>query len=173
MDSGAGSGRAPAVIPDHELRRILGQFATGVAVITATVEGAHHGLTVNSFSSLSLSPPQIIVCLKRQNRSFAAFERASHFCVNVLAEGQIDLARLFAGVSVDKFTGLAHRPGAHSGAPLLGSAHAWLECEVTGWLRPRGSHDVVVGTLIGYALGEDRPLLFHGGRYHRLGDPIA
>lgn len=173
MDSGAGSVRAPALTPDHELRRILGQFATGVAVITVTIEGSHHGLTVNSFSSLSLAPPQIIVCLKRENRSFAAFERASHFCVNVLAEGQIGVARLFAGVTVDKFAGVAHRPGGHSGAPLLGEAHAWLECAVSGWLRPAGSHDIVIGTLLGYALGEAGPLLFHGGRYHRLGDPIT
>ena len=155
-----------------ELRRVLGHFATGVNVVTTSVGGEPHGLTVNSFASLSLDPPQVIVCLKRGNRSYPAFEEATHFAVNVLAEGQLELARLFASTRDGKFAAVEHLPGGASGAPLLARAHAWLECEVSQRFAVPGTHTIVVGRLLGYSLGEAPPLVFHRGRYHRLGDPL-
>ena len=153
-----------------DLRRVLGHFATGVSVVTTSVGAEPHGLTVNSFVSLSLDPPQVLVCLKRENRSYPAFEHATHFAVNVLAEGQLELARLFAGTGERKFTSLEHSPGPASGAPLLAHAHAWLECEVVQRIAAPGTHGIVIGRLLGHALGEAPPLLFHRGRYHRLGE---
>ena len=160
------------MIDEPELRRVLGHFATGVSVVTTAREGEPHGLTVNSFASLSLDPPQVIVCLKRENRSHQAFAEASHFAVNVLAEDQIHLARLFASMRESKFADLEYAPGAASGAPLLAEAHAWLECEVSGRIAAHGTHTIVIGRLLGYSLGDAPPLVFHRGRYHRLGDPL-
>jgi len=152
-----------------ELRRVLGHFATGVSVVTTSLAGEPHGLTVNSFSSLSLDPPQVIVCLKRENRSYPAFAQATHLAVNVLAEGQLELARLFAGTGEGKFAAIEHSPGAATGAPLLAHAHAWLECEIVQRITAPGTHGIVIGRLIAHALGDPSPLLFHRGRYHRLG----
>jgi flavin reductase (DIM6/NTAB) family NADH-FMN oxidoreductase RutF len=156
------------------LRRALGHFATGVSVITTvSPDGEPHGLTVNSFASLSLVPPQLIVCLKRENRSYAAFASAPHFAVNVLSEGQVGLSRLFASARERKFEGLEHAPGRSTGAPLLAGAHAWLECEVGERLEPPGTHAIVIGRLLAYEVGGAAPLLFHRGAYHRLGERIA
>lgn len=153
-----------------ELRRVLGHFASGVSVVTTSLGGEPHGLTVNSFASLSLDPPQVLICLKRGNRSYPAFALATHFAVNVLAEGQLGLARLFAGTGVGKFSSVEHAPGNASGAPLLARAHAWLECEVIQRIEAPGTHEVVIGLLLAHALGDAPPLLFHRGRYHRLGE---
>ena len=160
------------MIDGLELRRVLGHFATGVSVVTTTVGGEPHGLTVNSFASLSLDPPQVLVCLKRENRSYPAFAQAGHFAVNVLADGQLGLATLFAGTGEGKFRSVEHRPGAASGAPLLAHAHAWLECEVVRRIDAPGTHEIVIGRLLGHALGDAPPLLFHRGRYHRLGEEL-
>jgi len=161
------------VTDELELRRVLGHFATGVSVVTIAVAGEAHGLTVNSLTSLSLSPPQVIVCLKRENRSYAAFERATHFAVNVLADDQVDLARLFASTRDGKFADVTHTPGGASGAPLLARAHAWLECELSQRLVVPGTHTIVIGRLLHYSFGGVPPLVFHGGRYHRLGEALS
>lgn len=155
-----------------ELRRVLGHFATGVSVVTTALDGEPHGLTVNSFASLSLDPPQVIVCLKRGNRSYPAFAGATHFVVNILSEGQLGLARLFASTLEGKFAGVRHEPAPVSGAPVLGGAHAWLECEVRERIDVPGTHTVVIGRLLGHALGDAPPLLFHRGSYRRLGDVL-
>ena len=156
-----------------ELRRVLGHFATGVTVVTTMTAGQPYGLTVNAFASLSLDPAQVLVCLKRGSRSYAAFGGATHFAVNVLGEDQVSLSRLFASDRERKFEGLAYSPGALSGSPLLEGAHARLECAVAARLDVAGTHAIVVGSLLGYDLGDGLPLVFHRGRYHRLGDQIT
>lgn len=157
----------------RELRRVLGHFATGVTVVTALHEGAPQGLTVNAFSSLSLEPAQVLVCLKRENRSYAAFAGARHFVVNVLAEDQADLSRLFASQQDRKFEGLRFAPGPVTGAPVLEGVHAWLECGVVERIETTGTHAIVIGSLLGHGLGVAAPLVFHRGGYHRLGERIS
>lgn len=158
---------------DRELRRVFGHFATGVSVVTAMSGGEPSGLTVNSLASLSLEPPQLIVCLKRGNRSYAAFRDARTFAVNVLSEDQAGLSRLFASTLARKFDGVEHTFGRASGAPLIAGAHAWLECEVAAVFDPPGTHAIVVGRLLHFALGDaERPLLFHAGTYRALGPVI-
>lgn len=156
-----------------ELRRILGHFATGVTVVTAMHDGQPHGLTVNAFASLSLEPPQVLVCLKRENRSYAAFAAAGHFAVNILADGQPELSRLFASQQERKFDGLRFAPGPATGAPLLDGTHAWLECSVVQRIETAGTHAIVIGRLLGHGSGVAAPLLFHRGGYHRLGGRIS
>lgn len=158
---------------DLEIRRVFGHFATGVTVVTtATPAGEPHGLTVNAFASLSLAPPQVIVCLKRENRSYPAFARATHFAVNMLAEDQADVSRLFASERADKFEGIGYRMGERSGAPLLDGVHAWLECLIAARLEVAGTHVVVVGALLQHVLRDAPPLVFHRGRYRRLGGQL-
>lgn len=142
-------------------------------VTTTTPDGTPHGLTVNAFASLSLEPPQVIVCLKRANRSFAAFADATHFGVNVLAEDQVPLSRLFASDRERKFDEVPHRAGAASGAPILEGAHAWLECAVADRLAVAGTHVIVIGSLLAFGLSDAPPLVFHRGTYHRLGDVLS
>lgn len=156
-----------------DLRRVLGHFVTGVTVVTAMHEGRPHGLTVNAFSSLSLEPPQVLVCLKRANRSYAAFAAAGSFAVNVLADHQVGLSRLFASQQERKFEGLLFTPGAATGAPLLEGVHAWLECSVVERIETAGTHAIVIGALLGHGSGAAEPLLFHRGGYHRLGERIS
>lgn len=145
-----------------------------MTVVTTTApDGTPHGLTVNAFASLSLEPPQLIVCLKRANRSYAAFAEASQFVVNLLAEDQVHLARLFASDRERKFEGVRHHAGAASGAPLLAGAHAWLECAVADRLAVAGTHAIVIGSLLAFGLSDAPPLLFHDGAYHRLGDVLS
>ena len=157
-----------------ELRRLLGHFATGVTVVTTTTPaGEPHGLTVNAFASLSLEPPQVVVCLKRQNRSYAAFAAAPHFAVNVLSEAQVGLSRLFASDRERKFDGIPYQNGGRTGAPLLAGAHAWLECAIAARLDVVGTHAIVIGSLLGSGVSEEPPLVFHRGGYHRLGDRIT
>ena len=145
-----------------------------MTVVTTTApDGTPHGLTVNSLVSLSLEPPQLIVCLKRANRSYAAFADATHFAVNVLAEDQLPLSRFFASDRERKFDDVPHHAGAASGAPLLAGAHAWLECAVADRLAVVGTHVIVIGSLLAFGLSDAPPLLFHRGTYHRLGDVLS
>ena len=99
-------------------RRALGNFATGVTVITAAdASGRKVGVTANSFNSVSLDPPLILWSLDKRSSSHAVFEAAEHFAVNVLAADQIDLSNTFARPSEDRFAGIEHEEG-EGGAPL-------------------------------------------------------
>lgn len=144
-------------------RRCLGQFATGVTVITARAGGALVGVTVNSFSSVSLDPPLILWSAKRSNSSFGAFTAATHFAVNVLSLDQIELSKHFARPSGDKFGGIAWSPGI-GGAPLLGGALASFECRRAAEY-PGGDHLVILGEVERYARSSREALLFVQGRY--------
>lgn len=150
-----------------DLRRVAGHFTTGVTVVTATQEGRPCGLTVNSFTSVSLDPPLVLVCLARSARAYGCVDRAGRFVVNVLAEGQEDVARLFASRSEDKFGGLAYHASRH-GNPIIDGAHAWLECEVVARHPGGHTHTIYVARVIDLASGRGRPLIFHGGQYRSL-----
>ena len=118
-------GLVPAAAPDSRvLRSALGQFATGVTVVTTRAPGgAFVGLTVNSFSALSLEPPLILWSLRCSSPSLPVFEKAERFVVNVLAEAQVEVSRRFASPQADKFEGVPHAENAW-GLPLLHCATA-------------------------------------------------
>jgi hypothetical protein len=114
------------LVPD-QLRRAMGLFATGVTVVTARApDGQLQGVTANSFSTVSLDPPLVLWSLGRRARSFAQFEAAPHFAVNVLGADQIALSRHFAAARTDKLAGIAHELG-HGGCPVLAGALAHFE----------------------------------------------
>jgi flavin reductase (DIM6/NTAB) family NADH-FMN oxidoreductase RutF len=148
----------------RDYRRALGQFATGVTVVTACAsDGRRVGVTVNSFSSVSLAPPLILWSLSRQAPSFADFTNATHFAVNVLESGQHHLSRQFSTPLPDKFAGVEFGEGT-GGIPLLHGAIAQFVCR-----RVRqydgGDHVILVGEVEQYNYNEGEPLVFHSGRY--------
>jgi 4-hydroxyphenylacetate 3-hydroxylase, reductase component len=144
-------------------RRALGQFATGVAVMTARSGDKLVGVTANSFSSVSLDPPLILWSLELRAQSLAVFREASHFAVNVLAHDQVALSTRFARSSLDKFTAAEWKPG-HSGVPLLAGVAAHLECAREAE-HDGGDHVIFIGRVEHYARFEREVLLFAHGRY--------
>lgn len=150
------------------LRRAFGCFPTGVTVITArTDEGASVGLTVNSWTSLSLDPPLVLWALGLHSVSLPVFETAGHFAVNILSEDQAWLSRRFATRGDDKFAGVAVRPGLH-GLPLIEGCSAHIECRMHSRL-PGGDHLLLLGEVERVDVLARPPLVYARGRYHRLG----
>jgi flavin reductase (DIM6/NTAB) family NADH-FMN oxidoreductase RutF len=125
----------------RELRTCLGAFVTGVTVIT-TVDraGNLHGLTANSFSSVSLEPPLILWSLQVKTRSYPVFREAERFAVNILAADQVDIAKRFASSAQDKFQGIPVTHGV-GGLPLIKNCAAYLECRKEA-IYPGGDHAV-------------------------------
>ncbi|MEU5532882.1 flavin reductase family protein [Streptomyces sp. NPDC020362] len=160
--------RAP--VDQAEFRRVLGNFATGVTVVTAPpTEGSPSpaGFACQSFSSLSLDPPLVCFMVGRTSTTWPRIARVGAFCVNVLAADQGDLCRAFAVSGADKFAGVAYDAAPVSGAPRLTGAVAWIDCTVHT-VHTGGDHLIVVGRVNALgADGPDEPLLFHRGRFGR------
>ncbi len=162
MTKGIGAG-TEAVDP-KALRRCLGTFATGVAVVTTRHEDADLGITVNSFTSLSLSPPMILWCLARTSRSYAAFTSSDHFIINVLAMDQVSVSNRFAFREGKEFPVDVSFTRAVADVPLLDGTSSHFQCRKTG-IFEGGDHVVVVGEVIRFA-GSERPgLVYHRGQY--------
>ncbi len=157
-------------VDGRELRRIAGRYPTGVTVVTTTSDGRPCGLTVNSFASVSLDPPLILVSIAHKARAHACIEATGRFAVNVLAEGQEEVARVFASTSEAKFEGLSHRTSA-LGDPILDGVHAWLDCEVAKRHGGGSTHTIYVARVVAMGEGTGRPLIFYSGAYRALGSP--
>ncbi|WP_433394206.1 flavin reductase family protein [Micromonospora sp. KLBMP9576] len=149
------------------LRRLFGIFATGVTVVT--VGGTRpHGMTANSFASVSLDPPLVLVCVDRGAVMHSCLDTATAFGISVLTAGQARLARYFADphrpVGADEFAQVAMVAGERTGVPLIADALAWFECEL--WRRyDGGDHTIVVGRLLAAEQPRDaEALLFHEGQ---------
>ena len=144
-------------------RRSLGQFATGVTVLTARHGDLMAGMTVNSFSALSLDPPLVLWSIRKQSASLTTFREASHFAVNVLSAAQTQTSALFGSTDADKFAQVDWQPG-RGGAPLLGHCIAHFECRLEQ-LVDGGDHLILVGRVERHARYAGEPLLFTQGRY--------
>lgn len=157
--------RLPAIDP-AQFRSAMGQFPTGVAVIsTLDGEGRPYGITVSSFASLSLEPPLVQWSLRRNAFSYKLFSEARHFAVNVLSDDQEAESRRFCA-SEDRFAGAACEEGLF-GLPLLQGALARIECERVNEYAG-GDHAVFVGHVLRVRHWPKRPLLHWQGKYHRL-----
>ncbi|GAA1143824.1 flavin reductase (DIM6/NTAB) family NADH-FMN oxidoreductase RutF [Kitasatospora gansuensis] len=152
-----------AVEAGRPLRAVLGRYATGVAVVTTRYRGHPAGVTVNSFTSVSLEPPLVLWCLQQSSTSRAAFTGGAHFAVNLLAADQRDLAVRFAGPG-DRFAGLNSDEGRY-GIPLLDGAVATLVCRREQVL-PVGDHLVLIGRVLEHWTTSGAPLLFVDGGFH-------
>lgn len=154
---------APGFDP-RDLRRALGSFGTGVTVVsTLAADGRRVGVTVNSFSSVSLVPPIVAWSLQRQSHSLAAFDGCGRFVINVLALEQLPLSRRFASPLPDKFDGVAHHAGL-AGLPLIDGCAASFQCR-TVQRHEVGDHVLYLGQVEAYAHRPGAGLLFCQGRY--------
>ena len=145
-------------------RRVLGHFCTGVTVITTIDEGEPAGFACQSFAALSLDPALVLFCPARSSATWPRIARAGHFCANVLAAEQRELAGVFGISGGDKFAGVRWSPSP-SGAPVLDGVLTWAGCSVEA-VHEAGDHYVVLGRVT--ELGATRagqPLLFYRGRY--------
>jgi 3-hydroxy-9,10-secoandrosta-1,3,5(10)-triene-9,17-dione monooxygenase reductase component len=158
---------APA-IDGARFRQVLGHFPTGVTVITAANDDGPAGLCVGSFFSVSLDPPLVAFCAGKSSTSWPKIEQAGHFTVNVLAEDQEDIGRVFASKNEDKFSGIGYRPAPSTGAPVLNDVLAWIECDLDV-VHEAGDHWIVVGRVRDLEVGhEGGPLVFFRGGFGRF-----
>lgn len=151
-----------------EFRKALGSFVTGVTVVT-TVEpdGGPRGFTANSFTSVSLDPPLVLICIAKTAASCPVFEGSGHFAVNVLAEHQQAVSGLFASKSPDKFAATAWSTGP-AGSPLIAGAAAWFDC-TTHQVVDAGDHLVLIGRVAGFGQSPATPLAYCRGAYVAFG----
>lgn len=150
-------------IDSRGFRHCLGQFSTGVTIITAEHEGQRVGVTANSFSSLSLDPPLVLWSINRTSRAFPVFAQAKHFAISILADDQVDVSQRFASKEVDKFATIDWRPG-ENGAPLISGTAARLEC-TTEIQHDGGDHVLIIGRVTRFAQEDRNVLIFSQGRY--------
>lgn len=145
-------------------RRALGNFATGVTVMTAaTADGQKAGVTANSFNSVSLDPALILWSIDKRSTSYEVFAEATHFAVNILAADQIELSNQFARPSDNKFAGVDFARGAGD-APLLADCAARFQCERYQILEG-GDHWIILGKVVKFDDFGRSPLLYHQGAY--------
>lgn len=148
-------------------RAVLGRFASGVTIVTTTdAEGRDQGMTVSAFSSLSLEPPLVLVCIDHHASAWPAFECAEHFAINILGSQQEALSRRFSSRDGDRFEGVGFTRGS-SGVALLDDTLAAVECRVTARM-PHGDHSILVGSVEHGAARDLQPLLYYRGGYASL-----
>jgi flavin reductase (DIM6/NTAB) family NADH-FMN oxidoreductase RutF len=150
-----------------DFRKVLSSYPTGVAIVTCR-DGAGQpaALTINSFASLSLTPPLVLWSIEKNSDQFDAFAQATHYAVNILAEGHGELARHFATHRGDKFDGIDHYHGIQK-LPLLPDCCASLQCRIVDRVEA-GDHIVMIGEVIEMDKGNASPLVFHQGQYRAL-----
>lgn len=157
---------APACQPaftEREFRNALGQFATGVTVVTALdAQGSPCGMTVSSFNAVSLNPALVLWSLGHAAGNYPVFAHAPHYVIHVLASTQKDVALQFSQRGTDRFAGIAWQPNAH-GVPVLQDSLATFECRARSQY-PEGDHLILVGEVqaVRHTSGA-APLLYHGG----------
>jgi flavin reductase (DIM6/NTAB) family NADH-FMN oxidoreductase RutF len=158
-----------SVLAPDDFRRVLGHFASGVTIVsTCDADGRPTGLTASAFSSVSLDPPLILVCVDHKSQSYPAMRERGRFAVNILAADQEAVSRRFASSRLDKFDGVPHRIS-DLGVPLVEGAIAQLEC-VTVSMHVEGDHTIFVGRVERAGAAGGDPLLYSRGRYERLAD---
>ena len=158
------------IIDAFDLRRAFGAFATGVTIVTTRAEnGEVFGFTANSFSSVSLDPPLLLVNIAKSAYGLKLFTEASGFAVNILAENQRDLSNAFASRGADKFANVQWSTGP-TGSPLLEGVVAWFDCEFFEQVEA-GDHVILIGKVLDYEYTTDSPLAFCRGAYVSFGLP--
>lgn len=153
----------------RELRHVFGDFPTGVTIITTLDAGKNPiGLTISSFTSVSLDPPLILWCMTRDSNMLGEFEACTHFAVNILAADQADLSRRFAMPSDERFDGIAFEQG-EGGVPLLSGCTARLQCRNTAQ-HDGGDHVIFVGEITSFDQTEKSALAFSRGKYATISE---
>jgi flavin reductase (DIM6/NTAB) family NADH-FMN oxidoreductase RutF len=151
-------------VDPQSYKQLLAQWASGVTVVTSFLAGERIGLTASSFSSVSLEPPLVLVCIAKRLYTHTFIARSGVFAVNLLSAEQVELGKRFAGFYkdiVDRFADLQCFEGV-TGSPLLPKTLAWLDCRVYH-AYDGGDHTIYVGEVLagGIVVTENRPLLYH------------
>ena len=159
----------PAHFDPRDFRNALGAFTTGVTIVTTLAgDGRRVGLTCNSFSSVSITPPLVLWSLGVHSINLPVFIEASHFAINILAADQSALSRRFASAVEDRFAGVAVTPS-EDGVPLIDGAAAQLECRNEA-RHYSGDHVIFIGEVQRYRYSVAEPLVFARGKYKALAD---
>jgi flavin reductase (DIM6/NTAB) family NADH-FMN oxidoreductase RutF len=156
-----------AVVSPDLFRRACALFPTGVAVLTTRAwDGTPHGLTVNAFCSLSLTPPLVLVAIDRVCSLLETFEKSGHFAVNFLSSEQRHLSVRFSELPEGRFSGVPWTPGSE-GAALIEGAIGSVECRTKNIIEA-GDHKALIGEVIAATVGEGDPLVFFRSGYTAL-----
>lgn len=154
-------------VDQHSFRAVLGRFSSGVTVVTTRDRrGRDHGMTVSAFSSVSLDPPLVLICIGHDASMYAVMQKATHFIVNILSEGQEALARRFAEPGPNRFAGIGYTRG-KNGVAVLDEVLGQIECGVEA-RHEAGDHDIIIGTVEAAVANEGKPLLYYRGGYAQL-----
>jgi len=148
-------------------RKLAGHWLTGVSVVTTLdPDGKPVGMTMSAVTSLSMNPPQFLICVDNRAKTLAAIIATGHFCINYLRQDQENLSTAFAKRGEDRFAALAHRVE-HTGSPVLEGAIAFIECTVNA-VHPGGDHTIIVGDAVHGDAPGGEPLAYFRGSYRRL-----
>lgn len=150
-------------IDPKEFRNALGGFITGVTIVTTEIGGIPVGFTANSFTSVSLSPPLVLVCIGKSSSNYEAFSETDHFCINVLAENQRDVSQKFSAKGVDRFADLDWSSGV-LGSPVIDNSIASFQCRMHQRIDA-GDHDVLIGRVVKFDQKMGSPLGYCRGNY--------
>jgi flavin reductase (DIM6/NTAB) family NADH-FMN oxidoreductase RutF len=157
----------PCTVGKREFCSACAQFATGVAVATVLdPSGDPHGITVNSFTSVSLDPPLILICIGHSAGILAHFRTSPSFGINLLSEAQEPLSVRFAERGRDRFGNIVWVPG-ETGVPLIPDVLATIECRRVR-IETAGDHEIILGEVVRTNVRGGRPLLYFGSAYRRL-----
>ncbi len=147
-------------------REVLGHFATGITIVTASEDGVPVGFSCQSFAALSLDPPMVILAPAKSSTSWPRIAEAGAFAVNILAEHQEAICLNFAVSGGDKFDGVAWTAGT-TGAPLIKGSLATIECTL-GAIYEGGDHELVTGHVVAMEVGSGSPLIFYRSGFGRF-----
>ncbi|OGN74410.1 MAG: hypothetical protein A2X25_05850 [Chloroflexi bacterium GWB2_49_20] len=154
------------------LRQVMRNWASGVTIVTAAAESIHHGMTVSSFTSISLQPPQVLVSLEKTSRTHELAQRSGYFGITILAQDQEAISDRFAGristMNENRFEGLAIET-LTSGAPFIIGGLAYLDCHIVH-TYDSGTHTLFIGEVIAMRTAQTgQPLLYYDREYRTLG----
>ena len=153
-----------------DFKKVLGRFATGVTIVTFKNDAEIHGLTVNAFSSVSLDPPLVLVCLKKNHTSHTMMSESTDFVVNILSDKQKDLAWNFANPKLgsrERYENVLYEINRH-GVPVFTDNLAWLECKTVEQLAG-GDHTIFIGQVedVGFSVN-GKPLLYYRSKFYDI-----
>ena len=155
------------MIDSHSFRRACSKFATGVTIAAVIApDGKPHGLTVNSFASVSLAPPLVSICIDYKAKDLEFFRQSASFGISILGEHQQQISNRFAARGANRFHNIAWHAG-KSGAPLIDGALATFDCEVDRIVEA-GDHAIFIGKVKALTAAEGRPLLYFASGYQTL-----
>lgn len=152
------------------LRRVMGQFATGITVVTTEYQGKKYGFTANSFTSVSLDPPLVLFCLNKDSEGCEEFKASNCFAINILSNQQGDLSNRFANSQLnptERFEDL-NTSTAQTGSPLFEDTLGWFDCKLHQY-HEAGDHIIFIGEIVDMHRSElDEPILYFAGKYRFL-----